>query len=137
GKYLDASLRNNPELWDEHSIVIESPVQDVDLRKRPPQTDLLIGGIPCTGASKSGRSKNKLTFAESHAAAGAMFFSFLEFAKAVNPAVILIENVPEYQNTASMEVIRSVLASLGYTVQERVLDGFEFGALERRQRLCV
>lgn len=137
GKYLDSSLANNPELWNETSIVIESPIQAVNLSKRPPQVDILVAGIPCTGASKSGRSKNKLEFAESHEEAGALFFNFLQFVEAVNPSIVLIENVPEYQNTASMEVIRSVLTSLGYSLQERILDGNEFGVIERRKRLCV
>lgn len=137
GKYLDSSLRNNPQLWDENSMVIESPVQHVNLNRNPPQVDLLMGGIPCTGASLAGRSKNKLEFAEAHAAAGAMFFTFLQFVEILNPAVVLIENVKAYQNTASMAVIRSVLQTLGYRLQERVLDGCEFGVLEKRERLCV
>lgn len=137
GSYLDSSLANNPELWDQNSIAIESPIQAVNLSRQPTQVDLLIGGIPCTGASKSGRSKNKLEFAESHEDAGALFFNFLEFVKALNPAVVLIENVPEYQKTASMTVIRSVLSSLGYSLQERILDGNEFGVIEARKRLCV
>lgn len=136
-QYLDSSLRNNPELWSEDSCVIESPVEAVSLSRRPTQVDFVIGGIPCTGASKAGRAKNKLDFAESHSAAGAMFFNFLQFVSAMNPACVLIENVPDYAHTASMEVIRSVLGSLGYVVQERVLDGNEFGALEKRKRLCV
>lgn len=137
GRYLDSSLRNNPELWNRHSVAIESPIQSVDLGSTSPQVDIVVGGIPCTGASRAGRSKNKLEFAESHDEAGAMFFNFLQFVKTLNPSIIVIENVPEYQRTASMEVIRSVLASLGYTVQERILDGNEFGALERRKRLCA
>jgi DNA (cytosine-5)-methyltransferase 1 len=136
-KYLDSSLRNNPELWDENSTVIESPIQAVSINRNPPQVDILAGGVPCTGASKSGRSKNKLEFAESHEAAGAMFFNFLQFVEVLNPSIVLIENVPEYANTASMEVIRSVLGSLGYNIQERILDGNEFGVLEKRKRLCA
>ena len=136
-KYVDSSLRNNPELWSSDSIVIESPIQWVNLNRNPPEVDMLIAGIPCTGASKSGRTKNKLQFAESHESAGALFFNFLQFVEVLNPSCILIENVPEYANTASMEVIRSVFNSLGYHIQERVLDGNEFGALERRKRLCV
>ncbi|HCH1893918.1 TPA: DNA cytosine methyltransferase [Vibrio parahaemolyticus] len=142
-KYLDASLRNNTELWNDKSIVIESPIQAINLSRQPPQVDLLVGGIPCTGASKAGRSKNKLWgneaggHAESHESAGALFFNFLQFVDALNPAIVIIENVPEYSSTASMEVIRSVMASLGYTIQERILDGNEFGVLERRKRLCV
>lgn len=136
-KYLDASLRNNPELWSEQSCVIESPVQAVDLSRKGCRVDIVVGGIPCTGASRSGRSKNKLEFAESHEEAGAMFFNFLQFVSTLNPSVVLIENVPEYANTASMEVIRSVLGSLGYVVQERIFDGHEFGVLEKRKRLCA
>ncbi len=136
GKYLDSSRRNNPELWDESSIAIESPVQRVALSGNPPPVDIVIGGIPCTGASKSGKSKNKLQFAESHEAAGAMFFSFLQLVQSLNPALVIGENVPEYQSTASMEVIRSVLGSLGYDVHETVLEGPEFGSLENRKRLC-
>lgn len=135
-KYLESSLNNNPELFDQHSIVIESPLQSVSLHNTP-QVDVLVAGIPCTGASKSGRSKGGLEFAESHDQAGALFFSFLQFAQALNPAVILIENVPEYANTASMVVIRSVLASLGYALQESVLNGNTFGALENRNRFCA
>jgi DNA (cytosine-5)-methyltransferase 1 len=137
GKYLDSSLRNNPELWDDDSLVVESPVQHVNLNRNPPQVDILMGGIPCTGASIAGRSKNKLEFAESHEAAGAMFFTFLQFVEILNPSIVLIENVKTYQNTASMAVIRSVLQTLGYRLQERVLNGCEFGALEKRDRLCV
>lgn len=137
GRYLDSSLTNNPELWDADSIAIESPIQSVDLGCNSPQVDVVIGGIPCTGASKAGRSKNKLEFAESHDEAGAMFFNFLQFVKQLNPSIVVIENVPEYQNTASMVVIRSALSSLGYSIQERILDGNEFGALEKRKRLCA
>lgn len=135
--YLDSSIRNNPELWDQNSLAIESPVQCVDLSKRSQKIEAIFAGIPCTGASRSGRSKNKLLHAESHESAGALFFSFLRFVEALQPGIIVIENVPEYQNTASMEVIRSVLGTLGYSIQERILDGKTFGALEDRKRLCV
>lgn len=136
-KYLDSSLRNNPELWSDASVILESPIEKVQLNRNPPPVDILIGGIPCTGASRSGRAKNKLEFAESHESAGAMFFHFLQFVQALNPAIVVIENVPEYANTASMQVIRSVLASAGYNLQERVFDGHEFGSLEKRKRLCA
>lgn len=137
GKYLDSSLRNNPELWDEESTVIESPIQSVNITHNAPQVELLFGGIPCTGASRAGRTKNKLKFAESHEAAGSMFFHLLQFIQILNPVCCILENVSDYQSTSSMEVIRSVLKSLGYSLQERILDGNEFGALEKRKRLCV
>lgn len=135
--YLESSLANNPQLWDEKSVPVESPIEYVRLGDNTPQMDICCAGIPCTGSSRAGKSKNKLVHAEDHKAAGAMFFHFLNFVQAINPAIVLIEQVPEYANTASMSVIRSVLASLGYDLQERILDGNEFGVLERRKRLCA
>jgi DNA (cytosine-5)-methyltransferase 1 len=51
--------------------------------------------------------------------------------------MVLLENVPQYQTTASMTVIRSVLSSIGYDVHETILDGYAMGSLERRNRLCM
>lgn len=136
-EYLDCSLRNNQMLWREESIAICSDIRDVNWGRNAPQVDLCWAGIPCTGASKSGRSKNKLSCAEEHSDVGALFVDFLEAVKALNPAVIGIENVPEYQDSASMIVIRSVLSTLGYKLYEGVLHGNDFGALEARRRLVV
>ncbi|WP_210467497.1 DNA cytosine methyltransferase [Vibrio crassostreae] len=137
-KYLDSSLRNNPELFDEQSILLEGDISHVNmLKNRTTTCDVLIAGIPCTGASLSGRTKNKLTFAESHDKAGAMFYSFLNFVMSVQPVAVIIENVDSYSNTASMAVIRSVLGNLGYNTHERTFGGNEFGCLEDRKRLGV
>lgn len=137
GKYVDSSLQNNPELWNKDSIVINAPIETINYSLAPAEVDLLVAGLPCTGASRAGKSSNKLEFAEDHDAAGAMFFNFLQLVQNMNPALILVENVVEYAKTASMSVIRSVLQSLGYTLSERVLAGNEFGALENRKRLCM
>lgn len=136
-KYLDQSLKVNSKMFDEEPIIIESPIELIDRTKQPNEVDVLVAGIPCTGASKAGRSKNKLEFAESHDSAGACFFSTLAMIEALNPACCILENVQEYASTASMVVIRSVLNSLGYKLNEAILDGNEFGTLEKRKRLCV
>ncbi|WP_225776454.1 DNA cytosine methyltransferase [Pseudomonas sp. Marseille-Q5115] len=135
--YLDASLRNNRDLWRDESVAICSDVRDVNWQHSPIACDVLTAGLPCTGMSKSGRAKNKLTCGEEHAKAGALFVDFLEAVRNVNPAIVVLECVPELQNSASMAVIRSVLDSLGYVLQEAVLDGAAFGALERRQRFVA
>lgn len=135
--YLDASLRNNPELWTTDSIAICSDIRDVGLRENAPQIDLLAGGVPCTGASLAGRAKNKLARAEDHTTAGSLFYDYLKMVEVLNPAVVVLENVKQYADTASMAVIRSVLTSLGYTLFETVLTGTDFGALEARSRLIM
>lgn len=138
GKYLDSSLRNNSSLWREDSIAINSDVRDINLQgANTPQVELLFAGVPCTGASLSGRAKNKLAHAEEHSSAGTLFIDFLDWVKASNPAVVLVENVAAYLTTTSMTVIRSVLTSLGYVLSEEVLDASEFGSLEKRKRMCL
>jgi DNA (cytosine-5)-methyltransferase 1 len=135
-KYLASSLRNNPELFRDDSVLVTSDIRLVEW-PRLPYCDILMGGVPCTGASRSGISKNKLEVAEEHESAGSLFYDYLEAVKYFNPAVTVLENVPEYGKTASMMVVRSVLGSRGYRLYEAVLDGNTFGALEARHRLVL
>jgi DNA (cytosine-5)-methyltransferase 1 len=138
GDYIDSSLRNNPSLWRDDSIVINGDIRDVNiLGSGIPQTDLLVGGIPCTGASRAGKSKNKLTCAEEHSTAGSLFHDYLNWVKVTNPCIVILENVVEYMTEAAMTVIRSVLSHLGYELSETVLDGPSLGSLEKRKRLCL
>ena len=90
-EYLDSSLDNNPELWNEKSVAICSDVREVNWGHNPPQCDVICAGIPCLGASKSGRSKNKLSMAEEHSKAGDLFVDFLDAVKALNPSICLID----------------------------------------------
>ncbi|HII2982163.1 TPA: DNA cytosine methyltransferase [Yersinia enterocolitica] len=135
-KYIDASIEMNPDMFDAESIIIESAIQDVDIKNKM-KVDLLFAGIPCTGASKSGRTKNKLASAEEHPDAGSMFFYFLKFLESSNPAAFVIENVCEYLNTESMAVIRSVANHLGYALHEVIIDSRDYGSIEERKRMLV
>ncbi|KZN20415.1 MULTISPECIES: DNA cytosine methyltransferase [Pseudomonas] len=138
GEYLDTSLRNNPELWKDESFAINSDVREINmLGGNVPLLDLATAGIPCTGASRAGASKNKLACAEEHSAVGSLFVDFIEWIRASNPGAFVLENVPEYAKSASMLVIRKALTALGYVLSEIILDGNEMGALEKRRRLCV
>jgi len=142
-KYQDISLERNPELFQDDSILIEGPIQDVRCDPRV-KADVLLAGIPCTGASTAGRAKMRDTkgekrtyLPEEHDQAGALFYYTLRYIESAQPAIVIIENVKAYSSTASMAVIRAVLSNQGYRVSERVLTGNEFGALENRERLCV
>lgn len=54
-------------------------------------------------------------------------------------ALIVIENVPQYADTASAQILRQHLRDSGYTVQEVILAASDFGCLENRVRwfLCA
>lgn len=135
-KYLDAMVLNQPHLFRDDSILIESSIEYVELRK-PPKVDVVIAGLPCTGASLAGATKNKLKAAEFHKDAGACFFYTLQFIAQCQPSLIILENVPLYEKTASMAVIKSVLETWGYDLQTANFNGNFFGCLENRDRMCV
>lgn len=137
-KYLESSLCNNEHLFNSETIVLNAPVEDLNYSSGEiPSVDLVIGGAPCVGASISGRSKNKISMPEQHKTAGAQFYSFLKIIEATKPVIVIMENVVEYMNAASYAVISSVLTSNGYKVQQRIMNGVEFGALENRSRIVM
>lgn len=136
-QYLDSSLRNNPMLWTDQSIAICSDIRDVRRSIDIPKCEIVVAGIPCTGASRSGKAKRKLKATEEHPTAGDLFMDFVDFVRYSNPAIAIIENVPDYLTSTSMMTIRARLTSLGYMLFECILRGSEFGALEDRQRMAV
>lgn len=134
-EYLEASLRNNPA-WGTDSLAICGSVDEVEVA-RLRKVEILTAGIPCTGTSLSGRARLRLESAEHHPRVGHLFVAFLHVVKAVQPSVILLENVTPYANTAAMQAIRASLAVMGYDLHETVLNGNDLGALEDRDRLCA
>lgn len=135
-KYLDYSVEMNKHLFSGETIFVEAEIQDLGIEGIP-TLDFLSCGLPCTGFSVAGKAKNKITHGEEHDEAGAMFYYFLRWVEASNPACWLLECVSGLQNSATMAAIRSVMKSLGYLTQEKIVEGNEFGALESRKRICV
>lgn len=130
---LDA-YASTSELYDEKTVFVQSFSDLVEFSDRIDAMTLFCG-IPCTGASLSGLTRNRLSKAEEHPTAGLCTFSFIECVKASFPAYIICENVANFMHTASMAIIRSWMKTLGYVVSERLLSGGEFGAIENRERL--
>ena len=56
--------------------------------------------------------------------------------KELSPAILVLENVPEYQSTVSMHMIRETLTDWKYKLHE-VIVCRELGAFEDRKRLCL
>lgn len=135
-RYIEALMKNQADLFRSDSIIINSLIEDVELRKDF-SLDIVVAGIPCTGASPAGKSSNKISHAEEHKSVGAAFFYVLSIIKAANPSIIVLENVPQYRSEMSYTVIKSVLDDWGYTVQDKILNGNVFGCLENRDRLCM
>lgn len=139
-KYVDSICKNQPDLFRSDSYIINSGVEMLDYDNCP-TVDIILAGIPCTGSSNSWRSgsgyKKGSTVAESHNTSGAAFFYLLNIVKACNPSVIVFECVLNYRDTSSMLVIKNVLDTLGYDLEEGHLNGLLYGSLEDRDRYFV
>lgn len=102
-----------------------------------PRVAVLSAGIPCAGTSPAGRAKNKNSVPESHPHVGHMVVPLLGLIGRMAPPAVILECVPQYLNTASMEIIRLQLRDLGYDMYETVVHGAEWGHLEDRSRMCA
>ena len=92
-------------------------------------------GVPCTGTSKAGRSKNHLAAPEEHRKVGHLFIPAAHYIRQHRPDIVVFENVPEYQGTLSARCLRTALAASGYSLTERVVNSFtEFAVPTERRR---
>lgn len=130
-EYLAQARQHNPS-WDARTMIVQGDLGDV-VTSELPTVDVLEAGLPCISASRAGRAKKGLAQAEDDAATADLIVAFCKVIDAVQPAVIVLENVPEYATSASASILRRYLARLGYTVQEMVIDGAAW-SLEARQR---
>lgn len=137
---IEHAVERNPVI-ESDTMLITAPMQeavfDEWLQRQMPQIDLLVAGIPCSAASRPGRAKRGLAHPEDHPLVGHLVVAFLAMIARTNPAVVCLENVPIYAQTASMSIIRNQLADLGYDVHEIVLKASEWNMVEPRERLCM
>ena len=113
---------------------LQELVQDRWVMERLPKVEILEMGIPCSGASRAGKSKNKNVMMESHEHVGHLIYGALCIISQVQPAVVVLENVEGYADSASAEILRHQLRDMGYNVSEVVLNSQDFGCLESRVR---
>jgi len=129
------------DAWSENTMAVAMPMQEAAqddwLLARLPKLDVLEMGLPCSGASKAGASKRGLTKMEDHPEVGHLVFAALVILNQTQPAVVLLENVPEYADSASAMILRNQLRDMGYHTHEAILEGKDFGCMENRVRWCM
>lgn len=140
GELLEHAAIHN-DAWSENTQMLSAPIQELAFDDRGvasiPKVELLEMGIPCTGASRAGKSKRGLVHAEAHPDVGHLVVASLVIISKSNAAIVLLENVPEYAQSASADILRNQLRDMGYNTHERVLNGKEWGTLENRNRWCM
>jgi DNA (cytosine-5)-methyltransferase 1 len=131
-------------------MAIDWDLGDVDVVERlatlirDNDIDILAGGPPCQPFSKAGRSGMRFLvrqgLREPHDRRRDLWRSYLEIVRLARPRAVIMENVPDMALDREMFILRSMvfdLESLGYTVQERVVDAWRYGVPQFRQRLIL
>lgn len=101
--------------------------------------DVLVGGVPCQAFSMAGLRIRKDSYGQLDERVY-LFRHFLRFAKALNPKVIVIENVPGILSMLQGDVIQEIkssLESLGYEVSWQLLNAADYGAPQLRTRAII
>jgi DNA (cytosine-5)-methyltransferase 1 len=108
------------------------------------EVDLLVGGPPCQPFSKAGRSiirhKVRHGLRDPYDERRDLWRSFIEVIRIARPPAVLMENVPDMALDKEMFILRTMvheLESLGYAVEEKVVDTFRYGVPQFRQRLIL
>jgi DNA (cytosine-5)-methyltransferase 1 len=132
------------DIWQSNheGHMINQPIQEVDFNRLAAELDQPLGlmtiGIPCTPFSTARRSTkgNNTAPMEAHEL-GDMFFWALTAVQALNPYTVVIENVPGFQKSVAGIITTQVLSRLGYTIDEKIVEGQEFGEVSSRKRIVV
>ncbi|MDG4802685.1 DNA cytosine methyltransferase [Micromonospora sp. WMMD980] len=106
--------------------------------------ELLSGGPPCQPFSRAGRSlirhQVRHGLRPAHDERRDLWRSFLEVIQLARPAAVIMENVPDMALDREMFILRTMvheLESIGYAVEERVVDTLRYGVPQFRQRLIL
>ncbi len=96
--------------------------------------ELVVGGPPCQGFSQKGSRlglKDDRNF---------YFKKFIEVVETVKPSVFVMENVPNLITTNNgyfFSIISKHFKSLGYKIDSKVLNAFDYGIPQKRKRAFI
>ena len=99
-----------------------------------PDHDVLTGGFPCQAFSVAGK---RMGFNETR---GTLFFNLAQILDVKRPKAFLFENVKGlvgHDGGKTIEVIENALDELGYHHQRRVLNSWDYGVPQNRERVYI
>lgn len=132
GAYLELAAQNNPAITNDTRLY-EAALEEIDIDALSQVTALQVS-LPCTGHSVAGKAKRGLNQAEDHPTDALAVYGLLRILEAVNPSIVVSENVVQARESASYALVRAYLSAQGYTISEAILDGNDAGTIENRSR---
>lgn len=116
---------NDPE---DHDLGDVTQIDDI------PETDLIVGGVPCQSWSVAGKMKG---FDDPR---GKLWFDSIEVVRKARPRVFMFENVKglaDPRNASALNLIIESFQKNGYLVKYKVLDAYDFGCPQNRSRIFI
>lgn len=136
-KWAAKTLKHNRPNWNVLCEDIEI-VAKRDLEKefniKKGELDLLSGGAPCQSFSYAGK---RLGLEDIR---GTMFYHYAEFLRQLQPKMFMFENVrglKSHDKGRTFKVIRDIFEDQGYNIEYKVLNAWDYGVAQKRERLIV
>ena len=98
------------------------------------ELDLLSGGAPCQAFSYAGK---RLGFEDTR---GTLFYHYAVFLQKLQPKTFLFENVRgllTHDGGKTYQTMLNVFEDAGYTIQRQVLNAWDYGVAQKRERLIT
>lgn len=96
--------------------------------------DLLSGGAPCQSFSYAGK---RLGLQDVR---GTLFYHYAMFLEKLQPKMFIFENVKglkTHDNGNTFTIIMSIFSNMGYDVQYKVLNAWDYNVAQKRERLII
>lgn len=132
----DTLKANRPEwlvLWEDVAKVAERDLE-AEFGVKKGELALLSGGAPCQSFSYAGKRLGL------NDVRGTMFYYYAIFLQKLQPKFFLFENVRgllSHDKGRTYQTILDIFEQEGYTTQHRVLNAWEHGAPQKRERLIT
>lgn len=132
----DTLKLNRPEWQVIHDDIANISCLDLEeyfLLKKG-ELGLLSGGAPCQSFSYAG---NRLGLED---ARGTLFYHYAVFLQKLQPKMFLFENVKgllSHDKGRTYSIIIDIFEQAGYTIQKKVLNAWDYGVPQKRERLIT
>jgi DNA (cytosine-5)-methyltransferase 1 len=123
----------NAEIGSENNKVFK----EIDALLNNGVVDLIIGGPPCQAYSIVGRAPLKHKANDDRKM---LYIHYGRFLKKYQPKVFVFENVPGILSAENGKYFRNLhkyYRRLGYHVEQKLLNAFDFGVVQNRERVIV
>ncbi len=136
-KDASKTLKQNRPKWNVLNEDV-SKISNLDLEEcfdiKKGELDLLSGGAPCQAFSYAGK---KLGLED---ARGTLFYHYAVFLEKLQPKMFLFENVKgllTHDKGKTFETILEIFKQQGYKVKYEILNAWDYGVAQKRERLIV